>query len=204
MLKAILLVSSVIDTVAAANGTNTTAASTALSGTADARVSAEDVEKGFVSEASKRTYHEKLTLFVQYLLDNKPQYIADSHCKELEAKHRADKSNASRGRQGSNVRSYMLAALKNIQPARNGKAHNSPIKIDGEGAITYEVVRDFMRTKTNKVLVDRRVAEKYLAAIGSDEENTEEMVNNETGKVYVSLYQSFSTFSAIHSLIIPL
>ena len=45
-----------------------------------------------------------------------------------------------------------------------------------------------MQTKTNKGLVYRCVAEKYLAAIGSDEEIAEESVHNETGKVYVSLY----------------
>lgn len=80
-LRAILLVASIIDAVTVANGTITVgtnvraavtsavvitaAASIALSATADARMSAEDDEKGFVSEVSKHTYHEKLALFVQ-------------------------------------------------------------------------------------------------------------------------------------------
>ena len=165
------------------------AATTALSFTADARVSAEDVKKGFVSDASKRTYHEKLFLFVHYLLDHKPECITDVHREELQAHNNIDKSNTSRGLRGSNVRFYMLAALKNIKPAVNGKPHNSPIKIDGEGAITYDEVRDFMGTKTSNVEVDRCVAENYLALMGSDEENTEEMVDIQTGKVSISLYQ---------------
>ncbi|KAL7485379.1 hypothetical protein ACHAW6_010968 [Cyclotella cf. meneghiniana] len=180
------------------------AATTALSFTAHARVSAEDVKKGFVSDASKRTYHEKLFLFAHYLLDHKPECITNVHCEELQARNNIDKSNTSRGLRGSNVQFYMLAALKNIKPAVNGQPHNSHIKIDGEGAITYVEVRDFMRTKTSNVQVDRRVAENYLALIGSDEENTEEMVDIQTGKVSISLYQSFSTFSAIHSSILYL
>jgi hypothetical protein len=57
------------------------------------------------------------------------------------------------------VHSFMLAGLKSIQPAWIGLPYNSPIKIDREGAITCEVVHDFMRTKTNKILIDCRVAD---------------------------------------------
>ena len=48
-----------------------------------------------------------------------------------------------------------------------------------------------MRTKTNTVRINCCIAEKYWATTGSDEEITEKIVHNETGKVYVSLYQSF-------------
>ena len=37
---------------------------------ADARVSAEEVERGFVSDGSKKTYHEKLAQFTFYLALN--------------------------------------------------------------------------------------------------------------------------------------
>jgi hypothetical protein len=95
----------------------------------------------------------------------------------------------------------MQNALKAVHPATNQRPHNSPIKIDGEGAITYELVRDFMRTKTNNVKVDRNVAQKYLDEIDNGETITDVMVDEVTGKVTLSLYQSYSTFSAIRSLI---
>ena len=95
----------------------------------------------------------------------------------------------------------MQNALKAVHPATNQRPHNSPIKIDGEGAITYEIVRDFMRTKTNNVKVDRNVAQKYLDEIDNGETITDDMVDEVTGKVTLSLYQSYSTFSAIRSSI---
>ncbi len=89
-----------------------------------------------------------------------------------------------------------------MQSVRSGDHHNSPIKIDGEGAITYEIVRNFMETMTNTVKVDRGLEEKYLEAIGSGEAViTDDMVDDATGKVDLSLYQSYSTFSAIGNAI---
>ena len=46
------------------------AAAVAANAVADARVSANEVEEGFVSDTSKKTYHEKLVLFAFYLLEN--------------------------------------------------------------------------------------------------------------------------------------
>ena len=41
----------------------------------------------------------------------------------------------------------MRQLVDEIQPLKIGISHNSPIKIDGEGDITYEVVRDYMTSK---------------------------------------------------------
>jgi hypothetical protein len=78
-LRGILLSSSVVDAVAAGGGTiasgnntsfaitssiaMTAAVTTAFPGTVDVQVSAEDVRKGFVSDASMRTHHETIILF---------------------------------------------------------------------------------------------------------------------------------------------
>ena len=100
----------------------------------------------------------------------------------------------------SELRGYIRSIIKNIQPAREGAPHNSPFKIDGEGALTYKVIRDYMTTKYNVVEVDKDAAIKYLREIGKGEQVTNQM---QTGprKVKVEVYQSESQFSGIRSAI---
>jgi hypothetical protein len=109
-LKAVYLASYAIETVA--TGCNCTCtsvrgalaaaaaisvATAAASGvTVDLKVLVKDVEKVFVSDGSKQTYHNKLILFVNCLLDNHPEYLADGH-KELLLGHlEHDKSDSSK------------------------------------------------------------------------------------------------------------
>ena len=54
-----------------------------------------------------------------------------------------------------------------IQPLKSGISHNSPIKIDEEGAITYEVVRDYMASKMNVACVEKDSAEENFRVIRS-------------------------------------
>ena len=56
-----------------------------------------------------------------------------------------------------------------IQTSRSGISHNSPTKIDGEGAITYEVFGDYMASKMNVAYVEMDSAEEYLRFIRNDE-----------------------------------
>ena len=88
-----------------------------------------------------------------------------------------------------------------MQPARQGQSHNSPIKLNVNGAITYKVVREFMHTKTNIIKVECDAAEKYLAEIENGLSITADMIDKETGKVTLTVYQGASTFSAIQSAI---
>jgi hypothetical protein len=92
----------------------------------------------------------------------------------------------------------MHNALKEIRPA-TANVPNSPIKLQGEGALSYEIACDFMETKTNFVKVDRAVAEKYLAHIEKGGAISEDMVDLMTGRVTLRIYQSYSTFSTIRS-----
>ncbi len=68
----------------------TAAVSVSMATTCDGRKSVKDIENGFVLDGSKQTYHEKLILFTCYLLDNKPDYLADDHREELQAHDEAD------------------------------------------------------------------------------------------------------------------
>ena len=49
-----------------------------------------------------------------------------------------------------------------IQPLRSGISHNNPIKIYVEGAIIYEVVQDYMASKTNAAYVEKDSVEEHL------------------------------------------
>ena len=206
-LQSLYLTSTIVGAFAGGTsaGTNVGAAGMASNAAVDARVSAKDVEKGFISASSKRTYHEKLVAFSFFLLDQNPEYLADEHRTELQNHDQADKANAAsrRGKKDNrtNVRNYLKGCLERVQPMRDGQHHNSPIKIDGDGAITYEVVRRFMETKTNIVVVDRSAAEAYLAEIDNGQTLTEDMVDESSGKVNLRLYQSTSQYSAIRSAI---
>lgn len=208
--QALYLSPSVSDNAGAGTNVGTNVGTTAASpvatapSTADARVSAEEVEKGFVADSTKRTYHEKLSLFVFYLIDNSPEHISDDHLQQLQRLDAIDKQNAASKKKGKkdnrdSVRHYVKACLKTVQPAHEGQDHNSPINIDGDNAITYEVVRDFMETKSNIILADRAAAEKYLKDIDNGQKVTDEIVDEETGKVRLKIHQSTSTYSAIRS-----
>ena len=102
-LKTLILASSVVVTVAQDNdiGTPMGALAGAVAATAvgaaasafaaDARVSAEGVEKGFVSDGSKSTYHKKFVIFSCLLLENNAECIANGHSDKLLNHHKYDK-----------------------------------------------------------------------------------------------------------------
>ena len=55
-----------------------------------------------------------------------------------------------------------------IQTSRGGISHNSPIKIDEEGAITYEIVQYYMASKMNVAYVEKSSAEEHLRSTRSN------------------------------------
>ena len=118
-LRSLTFHSSVTHTVRASTNTGTNVGVTV----ADARVSAEEVERGFVSNGSKKTYHKKLAQFTFYLLDNKLEYFADGHCEKLQQKDEADKRRNAAATKPTKivnqtyVREHLKVALKGIQPA---------------------------------------------------------------------------------------
>ena len=94
----------------------------------------------------------------------------------------------------------MKVLVNRIKPGREGTHYHSPIKIDGVGALTYEIVRDYMSTKMNVVTVERESAEEYLIFIGSDDTISDDMVDS-NGKVKLRVHQSASQYGGIRSAI---
>jgi hypothetical protein len=99
----------------------------------------------------------------------------------------------------------ILHRIKQMKPPQHqGGNHKCPFKIEGEHAINYETVRDFMMGKYNTTFVDRSSAEEYLRATsGADNDTagiTDDMVNDD-GKVLVQVQQSTAMYEGIRSAI---
>ena len=83
---------------------------------------------------------------------------------------------------------------------QSGISHNSLIKIDGEGAITYEVFRDYKASKMNVACVEKDSAEENLRVIRSTRIVTADMVDS-NGKLKSVFHQSSSQYGGIRSAI---
>ena len=143
------------------------------------------------------TYSDKIILFVLWVFDTKRESLVQEYILEFGAVNHEDlldfqpreadenvtnrrKRNPINKRTG--IRKLMRQLVDVKQPSRSGISHNSPIIIDGEGAITYQVVRDYMALKINVSYVEKDSAEDHLRAIRSDKIITADAVDS-NGKV---------------------
>lgn len=129
------------------------------------RKQATNIEQSFVANSSRKTYNAKLVLFMIWLYENHPSYLVDDvlakmkendekDAEEIElAKQTLKKRSGGAVTERRFLRQYCHTVLNKVKPARNGEPHGSPIKIEGEGALSYEIVRDYMATKRNVNLV---------------------------------------------------
>ena len=81
-----------------------------------------------------------------------------------------------------------------------GIIHNSPIKIDGKGAINYKVVRYYMALKMNVSYVENDSAEDNLRAIRSETIITAGTMGSNV-KIKCMVHQSISRYGCIRSAI---
>ena len=176
------------------------------------------VERSFVGEGTARGYMSSLVRFMMHLFDNKKEHLTPSHLEQMEAENRKDshnfrasqtsgtrsrKKNPSRCRENPRreLRAYIKRAILGIEPSRDGSPHNSPIKLEGEGALNYETVRDYMVSHFNVVEVDKDTAVKYLRAIGKADQIPDKISTGAGGKVRLEVYQSYSKFSGVRSAV---
>lgn len=103
------------------------------------------------------------------------------------------------------IRKYIRKLIDEIKPVeKDGDKHNSPIKIDGDGMITYGIIRDYMCTKKNVVCAEKSTAEKYLKKIGREASEEYDITIDdedvdEDGMVKIYTHQSSSQYSGIRS-----
>ena len=155
----------------------------------DLRKSAENVEKCFVGTSSRVTYNHKIVMFMVWLFDFRPQHLeksalvrmkkmskldtaqAKEKAKEKEKEKEKTKKKKEKEEKKKDDRNHLRMVcyelLSKVRPQRKGKAHNSPIILEGKNAISYFVVRDYMGSKLNEVWVDRDSAEEYIRSSGS-------------------------------------
>ena len=104
----------------------------------------------------------------------------------------------------TNLRKFIKGCIENTPPVDSeGQTHNSLIKIDGEGCLTHQVIKEYMQMSKKEVWVDRHLAEAYIKAANLDQVITDDMVNDQ-GQVKCSVYQSSSQYSGIRSCIVYL
>lgn len=198
--------------------TSATPANNGAAAGIDLRKSTQKISNSFVADtSSEHTYKPKLQLIIMYLFDNnKREYInpnflegmvnADAidrniHNDLMDRRKKKKTKAKSTIMKRTKLRNFIYHCIDDTPPDdEQNKGHTSPIIIDGVGAITATVVKEYMQTNMNQVWVARDAAEAYIKEINSDVVVTDEMVNN-IGKVKCSVYQSKSQYNGIRSSI---
>ena len=194
--------------------TSATPANNGVAAGIDLRKSTQKISNSFVADtSSEHTYKPKLQLIIMYLFDNnKREYInpnflegmvnADAidrniHNDLMDRRKKKKTKAKSTIMKRTKLRNFIYHCIDDTPPDdEQNKGHTSPIIIDGVGAITATVVKEYMQTNMNQVWVARDAAEAYIKEINSDVVVTDEMVNN-IGKVKCSVYQSKSQYNGI-------
>lgn len=106
--------------------------------------------------------------------------------------------------EGKNLRKVWKKKISEMVPRNKvGEDHKSPIIIEGEGMITYELIRDYMSTKKNEVYVEKAAAHEYMKEISKDISDDPIVIDdddvNEEGFVKCLVHQSSSQYSGIRS-----
>ena len=90
----------------------------------------------------------------------------------------------------ANLRIFLKSCIENTPPTDSAnQTHNSPICIEGGGAITPALIEGYMQEGMTEVWVDRDTAETYIKDARLDQSITDGTVNSE-GKVKYMVHQS--------------
>jgi len=165
----------------------------------DLTADATTIENSFVGDGSKAGYISRLVLLTIWLFDHDIDCLADANIADLQAKDAADKRLGSRKarERRPGLRKLIKSLIEGITVDDDGH-HNCPIKIDGDGAIKYQNIRDYMLSKKNLVKVNKQLARQYKAVDGEEEAEIDDG-NEETVDAYV--LQSASSYEGVRSAI---
>ena len=141
-----------------------------------------------------------------YLIDEERDYLVDGNHQAMQTLHESDEQNAqarrSRGKNARlNLRRYIKTSLDNIQPSREGAHHNCPVKIEGEGALNYKIISNYMMTKAKVVTVDQDSALAYMKEIGKLNPKISPKMEAPNNKLCLQVFQNVSTVSAVRSAV---
>ena len=123
------------------------------------------------------TYTDNIILFMLWLFDTGrgflvqeyiPEFVAMNHEDLLDFKRCEEDVNVTNRRKRNlindrtGIRKLTRQLVDAIQILRSGISHNSPIKLNGEGDITYKLVQDYMEWKMNVAYVYKDISEKHF------------------------------------------
>ena len=130
----------------------------------------EQVERIFVASTTSGTYSDKIILLIMWLFDTSREFLNQEYIHEFEAMNHEDLLGLQLREKDENMTNRRkrnpindITGIQNlkrqlvgvIHTSQNRIIHNSPVEIDGEGDITYEVVRDYMASKMNVAYVEK-------------------------------------------------
>ncbi len=141
-------------------------------------------------------YEDHLVWFIFHLFENHKEYLTDFHRNQMKIYNQTDQwSFQKRPTRGANEHpqlcAYIHQSFKCIEPACYGAQHDSPIKIEGEGALKDKIIHDYIESKYNIAKIDHDSTIKYLRAINKSDWITPDMMIGD-GKVRLQVYQSLT------------
>ena len=171
----------------------------------------EAIEKSSVVVSTRNGYTNRLVEFMLWIWKKPHQRdVLSLECiqKVQMAQNLDNQLTASRRRRNPNMRKALQQLMGKVE--RNN-AGTSPIKLEGDGCLTYKLVSDFMSTKNKVATVDAKLASEFKKAMrnvtnkeGTLNEDAEEFAvtgADENGQVRVSIRQEVSTYSGIRSAV---
>ena len=142
--------------------------------TIKARGNSRQVKGRFVVLTTSGTYSTKIIYFLLWIFDTRKEFIIQEYIPEFKSMnhedllefplHKEDENVTNRRKRNpinerTGIKNMMMQLVDEIHHLWSGIIHNSPTKIYGEGAINYEVVRDYMESKINVAYVEKNSTE---------------------------------------------
>lgn len=116
------------------------------------------IQNSFVGQSSAKTYKDVLVRIMIWLFDVHVEFISDEFIDSLRVTNQEDMQSRSRKKTRTGLRKHLRTLLDNVT-SEGSDGHKSPIKIEGEGCITWVVTREYMTTLKKKVKVSKVLAE---------------------------------------------
>ena len=163
---------------------------------------ARTIQNSFVGQSSAKSYKDCLVRIMIWLFDFHVEFISDEFIASLKVAHQEDMQSRNRKKTRTGLRQHLRTLLENVT-SEGTDGHKSPIKIDGEGCITWAVTREYMTTLKKKVKVSKVLAERYaMSNTGGSKPSavsTNSTISNEDEQIDALVLQSISSYEAVRS-----
>ena len=180
----------------------------------DLRGSTSAIENNHITLNARKGYIRVLTTFMLFLYNHDVYHDLLTNVVPLrEAKQKdIDEFNSAAARLQSSRsavklkdKNFRAECQRQLFAMSRKNPNNSPIKLEGEGALKYECIAEFMNTKSNTETVNRglvsQVENEEAQANGSIRRGGSSRPNETSEMVQVKVQQSKSAYTAVQSAI---